>query len=296
MINAESFEAIYNKNYKKLMIIALLVLAISFIIIGVQYAKTGDIFGKDVSLKGGVSATIYGEFNTAKLEEKIKAKYEGADIFIRTLSEFGGSKQIGAVIEASIAPEKEGELKAYLEESLGFKLTSENYSSESVGSSLGESFYKQMFIAMIMAFVLMSIVVLITFRKFILSITSVFCIFADLITTTAILNLIEFRISTAGIAALLLIIGYSIDSNILLTTRTIKRKGGTVFTRMVGAAKTGLTMSATAIIALGAGYIITTSLVLKEVFAILLIGLFVDIFYTYVLNTSILRWYTKNEA
>ena len=42
-----------------------------------------------------------------------------------------------------------------------------------------------------------------------------------------------------GIAAFLLLIGYSIDSDILLTTKVLKRRMGTLFERVKSAMKTG---------------------------------------------------------
>ena len=291
----ERFEGFYNKNYKKLMLIPLILLILSLLLIGLQYSKTGDIINKDVSLKGGVSATIYGEFDINKLQSDLEEKYSQADVFIRELSEFGSDKQIGGVIEASINPEQSEELKEFLSGALGFELTDENYSSESVGSSLGDSFYKQMLIAIILAFIFMAIVVFITFRNFVPSANVVFSAFSDMTITIAILNLIGFRFSTAGIAALLLIIGYSVDTDILMTTKTLKRKEGSVYKRLVGSMYTGLTMTITTIIALTIGYFVTNSHVLKEMFLIIVIALFIDIIFTYLMNAGILRWYLKRE-
>lgn len=288
-------EEFYNKNYWKLMIIPAILLVLSFLVVGLHYSKTGDIFNKDVSLKGGVSSTVYGDFDVDKLEKELNEKYSNADIFVRKLSEFGSTKQIGAVIEASISPEQSDELKSFIQEKVGFELSLNNYSSESVGSSLGESFYRQMIVALGLAFLFMAIVVFLVFKTFVPSITVVFCAMADLITTIAVINLIELRISTAGISALLLIIGYSVDSDILMTSKTIKRKEGTVFSRLYSSFATGMTMIITTIVALFVGYIFTNSLIIKEMFLILLIALFADIIYTYLMNAGILRWYLKNE-
>ena len=67
----EKFEGFYNRNYKKLMLIPLILLFLSFVVIGVHYSRTGDFINKDVSLKGGISATIYGEFDIDKLESDL---------------------------------------------------------------------------------------------------------------------------------------------------------------------------------------------------------------------------------
>ena len=80
-------EEFYNRNYKKLLFIPILLLVLSLIIIGNNYRKTGDIINKDVSLKGGLSIEFYSD-NIKKesfknLEEELKKKFEGKDLFIR---------------------------------------------------------------------------------------------------------------------------------------------------------------------------------------------------------------------
>src|SRR3989338_1474755 len=114
-----------------------------------------------------------------------------------------------------------------------------------------------MLFAVLFAFLLMAIVVFITFRLFIPSFAIVLCAFSDIVTTLAIVDLIGLRIGTSGIAAFLMLIGYSIDSDILLTTRVLKRKEGSVMERFRGAFKTGLTLSITTIIALFFAFIFT---------------------------------------
>lgn len=288
-------EKFYNNNYKKLMFIPLILLILSLIVIGLHYSRTGDFINKDVSLKGGISATIYGEFDISSLEKSLKEEYPKSDVFVRELTEFGSDKQIGAIIEASLKPEQNTELRDFVESKIGFGLNSENYSSESVGSSLGESFYRQMAVAIVLAFIFMAIVVFITFRSFVPSANVVFSAFSDMVITIAILDLVGFRFSTAGIAALLLTIGYSVDTDILMTTKTLKRKEGSIYDRLLGSMHTGLTMTVTTFVALTIGYFVTNSHVLKEMFLIILIALLVDVIFTYLMNAGILRWYLKNE-
>jgi hypothetical protein len=54
-MNKEFFE----KNYGKIMIVPIVLLIISLVFIGYQYTSSGDVVDRDVTLKGGVSATIY---------------------------------------------------------------------------------------------------------------------------------------------------------------------------------------------------------------------------------------------
>jgi preprotein translocase subunit SecF len=118
-------------------------------------------------------------------------------------------------------------------------------------------------------------------------------VFSDVIVTLAIINLIGVRLSTAGIAAFLMIIGYSVDTNILLSTKLLKKKEGSIIERLSDAIQTGLTMTLTTAAAIIIALIFTQSEVIKQIMIILLIGLIVDMMYTWLQNAGILRLYLE---
>ena len=55
----QKIEPFYNRHYKLGIIFPFVILLISFIIIGQKYSAVGDFMERDVSLKGGLSATLY---------------------------------------------------------------------------------------------------------------------------------------------------------------------------------------------------------------------------------------------
>lgn len=283
----------YHKNHRKLLLIPLVMVVIALVLIFMQYQRTGDIALKDVSLSGGITATVYSDkpINVGELEAYLNNNV--GESSVRVLSEFGSSKPLGFIVEIAEVDDKL--LVSELEKYLGFELNQNNLSLEIVGSGLGQSFYKQMLVAILFSFILMAFVVFFTYRTFIPSLAVVFAAFMDIVVTLAIVNIIGIKLSAAGISAFLLLIGYSIDTDILQTTRVLKRKDGTPFDRMKGSVKTGLTMTLTAIVALTAGYFISTSFIMKEMFSIIIIGLLVDIIATYLMNSSILLSYAEKR-
>ena len=122
------------------------------------------------------------------------------------------------------------------------------------------------------------------------------CAFADIVMTLAIVNLIGIKLSTAGIVAFLMLIGYSVDTDILLTTRLLKRKES-IDKALLGAFKTGTMMTLTSIIAMAAALIVIFPFasVLNQIFTILLIGLGLDLFNTWITNASIIKWYVETR-
>ena len=94
-----------------------------------------------------------------------------------------------------------------------------------IGESFGKTLQDQAFIALIIAFIGMAIVVFVSFRTFVPSCAVVLSAFADMVMTAAMMNVVGIQLSLGTTAALLMLIGYSVDSDILLTTRVLKRQG-----------------------------------------------------------------------
>ena len=117
--------------------------------------------------------------------------------------------------------------------------------------------------------------------------------FADILMTLAVVDMTGMSLSIAGVIAFLMLIGYSVDTDILLTSRLLKDKEGNVNHRLFGAFKTGITMTLTAIAAVGVSLAIIYdfSSTLRQIFTIILIGLLFDIVNTWFTNASMLKWY-----
>lgn len=288
-----NWENFLEKNYKKMLVVPFILLILGLIIVGNFFIKNGELFHRDVSLKGGVSATIYDEnIDSVELENFLEEKLD-TDVFVRNLRDVGSNKEIGVIVE--VGESISDQLREGIEEFTKLALTRENFSIEEVGSSLGESFYNNFLKAILIAFVLMGAVIFIAFRSFIPSIAVLLSALLDILIPMAIIDLAGVKINTAGIAAFLLVIGYSVDTDILLTVKMLKRKEGNLFERVIDSAKTGLTMTITTVVALTIAYFVTSSFVLKQVFMIIVLALLVDIISTYFMNSGILIWYTKRK-
>ena len=288
-----TFEEFYEKYYRLLFLIPLCLLFASLFFLVVFYAKNGDIMYKDVSLTGGLSATVYvnKEVDIIKVESFLKKEVD--DVFVRALFDSEEGSQ-GILIESSELDSQR--LQKLLEGYLSIKLDDKSYFVQETGSRLGDNFYKEMIKALLIAFVLMSIVIFVAFRSFVPSLVVILSAFFDIIVTLALIDLIGMKISSSGIAALILLIGYSVDTDILLTTRVLKRRAESVLVeRILSSIKTGLTMAGTTIVATIVGFFLTTSFVLQQMFLIISMGVIVDIFSTYTMNAGILRLYMKRK-
>jgi len=171
-------------------------------------------------------------------------------------------------------------------------------SYRSVGPVLGEEAMTQVYYALAFAFLFMSITVFIIFRDFVPSLAVILAALSDIIIAIGGMSLFGIPLSVASVGAILMLIGYSVDTDILLTTRILKRKEGTITDRAKDAMKTGLTMAAAAIGSMAALYIVVIFLIpsaqtLADIAAVLIMGLVADILATWLMNLGILRWYVE---
>jgi preprotein translocase subunit SecF len=266
---------------------------ISLIYIFSFYKQTGDLIKRDISLKGGTSITVFSQTDITQLKNFLSQKF--ADFNIREISDLRTRKQEAFIVEVTSQPEQ---VKSALEEYLGFELTEENSSTEFTGSTLSQGFYRQLRTAIIVAFILMSIVVFIIFRTFVPSLAVILSAFSDIVMSLALVNILGIKVSAAGIVAFLMLIGYSVDSDILLTTRILRRREGALNERILSAFKTGLTMTLTSLAAILVSLFIVMSLskTLTQIFTILTIGLGFDLINTWLTNLGILKWYAKKKG
>jgi preprotein translocase subunit SecF len=285
----------YDRYYKLLAIIPLIFVVLSLIYLFNFHSQTGDFINKDVSLSGGTTITINaGEnINFDSLQEQLQQN--NPDLSFRKLTDLRSGESIALIIESSEKPEQ---LKSEIEDILGFSLTADNSSTEFTGDALSSNFYKQLITALILSFVLMSLVILFLFRSFVPSFGVIFAGFSNMVIPLALIDFLGIKLSAAGIAAFLMIIGYSVDTNILLTTRAVKTREGTLNSRIYGAFKTGMLMSITALSALLPAFFIVTGLPdsFRQIFLILSLGLISDIFNTWTTNAGIIKWYCERKG
>ncbi len=173
-------------------------------------------------------------------------------------------------------------------------------SFRAVGPSLSKQSLTQVYYALAFAFLFMSITVFIIFRNLIPSLAVIFAAFSDIIIAVGGMSLLGIPLSLASVGALLMLIGYSVDTDILLTTRVLKRREGTINERAKDAMKTGFTMAAAAIGSMVALYLVVRffmpyAQVLDQIASVLIIGLVADVLATWLFNLGVLRWYMEGK-
>ncbi len=173
-----------------------------------------------------------------------------------------------------------------------------DYSYETVTATLGAYFLSQLQEIVIVAFILIAIVVFIIFRTVVPSIAVVFGAANDIIVALGAMGLFGIPLGIASIGGLLMLIGYAMDTDVLTSIRILKRNEGTAEERAHSSMKTGLTMTATAIMVFAILFIISYISFIQtyyEIAGVVLAGLVGDIFTTWFGDTVLVLWYKKRK-
>lgn len=272
------------RSYRPLIAIPVAITVIALLIV------VFNGLNESVDLRGGSLAdlTLEKSISNAELESILKEKLGLDDVKVisaagnRVTVQFGTGVDVMKVTDALDGVAK---INSY----------------RSVGPLLSKQALNQIYWAIGFAFLFMSITVFIIFRDPIPSVAVILAALSDIIIALGGMSVFGIPLSLASIGAILMLIGYSVDTDILLTTRLLKQRKGEINRRAFGAMKTGLTMSITAIASMTALYLVTLFIipearVLSNIAAVLIIGLAGDILTTWLMNLGILKWYLEAKA
>jgi preprotein translocase subunit SecF len=113
------------------------------------------------------------------------------------------------------------------------------------------------------------------------------------------MSLLGIPLTLGSLAGLLMLIGYSVDTDIVLSTRVLKRNRGSLRSRIWSSVKTGVTMSSGGIAGFTLLYLVSTAIVgqseLSNIAAVMVIGLLADMPFTWFGNAIVLKKYVNDE-
>jgi len=280
---------IKSHNERQLVTIPLMVFAIALLIMVFVYSTSGSPVNLGMEFKGGTMIS----FQTDDPIEKLEVDYSGY-----SLADVRKTGQRAVLQFGPMDNDEQLELEK--------KITSAYSSVEirQVGAVYGKDLQVQALQAVVLSFIGMAIVVFLIFRSTIPSV-AVLSALSDISIAAAFMNITGIELSLGTVAALLMLIGYSVDSDILLTTRVLKRRGS-ANEKISLAMHTGITMTTTTLAALVVMYIVSTYSyvltstvsqinLLSDISIVLIFGLLADLMNTWLLNTGILRWYVNKN-
>jgi len=268
-------------NNRQLVAIPLAALAIALVIILAAFLLTGSPVSLGIDFTGGTELRMTADDAS---QSDIKTAFEDAGIDVESVRSVSGDSSY-------ILTTQETDTQAI--EAVARDVGTAVKSVDSRSATFGSDTQQEALLGVIIAFAGMSVLVGLIFRTLVPSVAVVLSAFSDIVIPVALMNVLSIELSLGAVAALLMIIGYSVDSDILLNNHVLRRHGG-FYESAYRAMRTGVSMTLTSIAAMTTMFLVSAWLaipLLDDVALILVFGLTADLMNTYMMNMSLLRWY-----
>ena len=195
---------------KQIMLVPIAIIILALISLGATYLATGSPVKLGIEFTGGTLVTV----PSTESEEKVAAEFASYPLV--------DIRNIGGRYMLQFGPMSESQYADLV------KLANSNFDSPEIrhiGPIYSKELQAQVIKYLPLSFLLMAIVVFLVFREPIVSLLIVISALADILTAAASMNFTGVQLSLGTVAALLMLIGYSVDTDILLSMRVLKRKG-----------------------------------------------------------------------
>jgi len=269
---------------KQMVVIPAIILMVALALLTYNIATIGLPVEPGLDFAGGTAVTLH----TTDTEETLISTFAAYPL----ITPLQGGQSTGYYLK--FEPMSDDDLQSLI------AFVNERYPDakiDQIGETFGKTLQQQALLALAISFIGMSIVVFVAFRAVVPSFAVVLSAFADIAVTAAVMDLVGIPLSLGTTAALLMLIGYSVDSDILLTNRVLTRKGK-LEERLAGAYRTGIIMTTTTLAAIAAMWAVSflgQIPVIMEISSVLLIGLAVDLMNTWMTNAGLLKWHVQRS-
>ena len=229
------------------------------------------------------------------LEEKLRNRLKSVDV-----SYDESTKTLTVVALDLNKAELDSALSFYTNEDISVDLLKRNLNLNQIQPSLGAKLREDGTTAAIVGYILMAFVIIVAFRDLIPAVAVLLSATFDGVITVGLMSIFGIVLEPASLVALLMLIGYSVDTDVLLTTRMLKKRRGELNEGVDGAIKTGLTMTLTTftvmLVVLVISLFITHVSTLTSISSVLVLGLIADLLSTWFMNAGIMKWYVEEKG
>lgn len=292
------FNEIY-EDYDRYLYIPLGLLILSVAVLGYGYVTSGPAIQLGQDFAGGTTLTydLDADYDTNTINQIFAdAGYPGSNAIIV------GENQ--SMLQVTVPPpeiSREDAVNAMSDNPIReFNITDDDILSRDFSEKeRGERLLMLATWTFILAFSIMSLVIFISFRDLVPSLAVIFAAFADIFFAVSAMSLLNIPLTPGSLSALLMLIGYSVDTDIVLSSRVLKQKKGSIKDRVWSSTKTGITMSAGGIAGFALLYVISLIIVgpstLSTLSSVMVIGLLADMPFTWFGNAIILKKYVEGD-
>ncbi|SFB71125.1 protein translocase subunit secF [Halobiforma haloterrestris] len=272
---------------RQLAAVPLAVLAVALLVLSGSFLAYGAPVPLGMDFAGGAQLTVETTSSEAQIQDAFSVEPHSIQSVV---GENQYTVQFAGVEDDDVIQDLSNQAESNLEPAGdGSVVQSESTASASFAAQTQQT----ALLGIAVAFVGMSVIAFLLFRTFVPAVAIVLSAFSDLIIPLAFMSIAGIPLSLGTVAALLMLIGYSVDSDILLNNHILRRQGD-FYESTHRAMRTGITMTVTSMMAMlvmGIAASLFGVDLLASIGIVLFVGLAADLMNTYMLNVSLLRWY-----
>lgn len=299
------FKTWFDKHYMKTLAVPIILFLIACFSFGYHYKTTGDWFDRGIEFGGGTIVTLdwnpaWGSVQNPRALEQELSTNLGIEVSVQELREYTGGATMALVVESGSefnSSQLTGAVTEAVEKTLpsGATIMEEDYSVRYVKPALGSAFFSSAMKQIAIAFVLLGIVVFFVFKSPMVSVITLSCAFLNLFEAFALINILGLKLSSGTFTALLGIIAYSVDDNVLIATKLLKNKNKKPIDNAYEGVKTSAMIATAFIVALLVLYLMSSVPIIRDIAFVLMFGEIVDLLNTWFQNLPLLMWYVKDK-
>ena len=272
---------------RQLAAVPLAVLGVALAILVAWYLLHGTPVALSIDFTGGTELTV----QTATPQAQIPSAFSAEPVSVQAVS--GQPNQYIVTFQSTNSGALTQQATNNLQPVSGDQPPDVVQSQRSTSAVFGERAQQTALLGLVVAFAGMSALAFLLFRTFVPSVAIVLSAFADIVIPLALMDVFGIPLSLGTVAALLMLIGYSVDSDILLTNHVLRRSGD-FYESAYRSMRTGVTMTVTSIAAMIVMALLAFYFgieLLTSMGLVIFFGLTADLMNTYLLNVSLLRYY-----
>jgi preprotein translocase subunit SecF len=271
-------------NYKKFLLLSISLFAIFIGIILFNYFKYGYIINKSITISGGYVTLINNNYNLTNTEiQNILNQMNITDyvlystpniIYIESRDQINGTLLINL-----------------LNQYYNISIQPSDISIQQYSSLVGDLIFNQFLFFVTLAMILAAFVIFIAFRVSNTTLNIISTILFDVIGLLAILSITKYPIGANGFIAMLMILGFAIDNNVVLSTNMIKEKDKPFIERVKMSFRVGMLMEIIALYTLLLLYFIVPDPSVKEFAFVLSTATILDLIYYLIGNIPLYKYF-----
>jgi len=275
-------------NYKKFLMISMVIFVIFVGTILFNYFKYGYIINKSITISGGYVTLINNNYHITNPEIQNTLNQMNITDYVLyntpNIIYIESGKQINETLLINL-----------LNQDYNIKLLPTDISIQQYSSLVGNLIFNQFLFFVILAMILAAFIIFISFRASKITLNIISTILFDVVGLLSILSITKYPIGANGFIGMLMILGFAIDNNVVLSTNIVKEKEKPFIERVRMSFRVGMLMEVIALYTLLLLYFIVPEPSVDEFAFVLSIAIILDLLYYLIGNIPLYKYFEAKK-